>query len=126
MIFGVGIDLCSIDRIESAYVRFGVRFACRILTAAELELFADNRRQIRFLAMRFAAKEAFAKALGTGFKQKIFPAQIGVAQAPSGKPSLYLLGEAYRRTQLIGVHATHVSLTDEGSYVAAVVVLETG
>lgn len=124
MIYGLGIDLCRIDRIESAFQRFGSRFAERILTARELDLFARTKRPARFLAMRFAAKEAFSKALGTGFKQKISPSQIGVEQNSAGKPSIYLLGEAHNRAVNDKIDAIHVSLTDEGDYAAAVVVLE--
>ncbi len=124
MIYGLGIDLVRIDRIKHAYDRFGERFARRILTAEEQQIFKRNNQSVRFLAMRFAAKEACSKAFGTGFKQGIAPSLIGVTQDPTGKPSLYLDGAARDRAKTYGIAATHVSLTDEGDYAAAVVILE--
>lgn len=125
MIYGLGIDLCQVDRIESVYQRFGIRFARKILTDPELELFARSTWPVRFLAMRFAAKEACAKAMGTGFRHRISPTQIGVEQNVAGKPAIYLLGEAAARAAREGIIASHVSMTDEGQYAAAVVVMET-
>lgn len=124
MIRGLGIDLCRIDRVASAYHRFGERFARKILTEAELVLLDRTQRKVRFLAMRFAAKEACAKAFGTGFRNGVAPTRIGVAQDNSGKPGLYFLGEVADRAASNGIVASHVSMTDEGDYAAAVVVLE--
>jgi holo-[acyl-carrier protein] synthase len=121
---GLGIDLVNIERVAKAYARFGERFARRILTEEELDLFARAKQPARFLAMRFAAKEACAKALGTGFKQNVAPTLIGVRQELSGKPLLYLVGAALTRAESLGIVAGHVSMTDEGEYAAAVVVLE--
>ncbi|MCC6202137.1 MAG: holo-ACP synthase [Gammaproteobacteria bacterium] len=125
MIRGLGIDLCRVDRVAAVYRRFGVRFARKILTEAELELFERGGRKERFLAMRFAAKEACAKAFGTGFRHGVAPTRIGVAQDAVGKPGLYFLGEVADRAVRDGIVASHISMTDEGDYAAAVVVLET-
>ncbi|MBT8446072.1 MAG: holo-ACP synthase [Gammaproteobacteria bacterium] len=124
MITGIGIDLCEFARIDQAFARFGARFSRRILTSSELEQFANSARQVRFLAMRFAVKEAASKALGTGFRQGVAPRQIGVVQDAAGKPSLVLDGGALAVATRLGVVASHVSMTDEGEYAAAVVVME--
>ncbi len=124
MITGLGIDLCEVARIAQAWERFGERFSRRILTGAELAQFSATRRPVRFLAMRFAVKEAASKALGTGFRQGVAPRQIGVEHNAAGKPSLVLEGHAREVAARLGVAASHVSMTDEGAYAAAVVVME--
>ncbi len=124
MIYGIGIDIARIERFESAYQRFGARFPERILSADELRLFSRARQAGRYLAMRFAAKEATSKALGTGFKQGIAPRQIGVVHAPSGKPSLAVSGHAAILFEQHGIVASHVSLSDDGGFAIAYVVLE--
>ena len=125
MIYGVGVDIAQISRFEQAYVRFGARFPGKILSDEELLDFPRSRNPARFLAMRFAAKEATSKALGTGFKQGISPRQIRVVHAPSGKPNLSVSGQAAALFAELGVHASHVSLSDDGGFAIAFVVLET-
>ncbi|MGE0486553.1 MAG: holo-ACP synthase [Gammaproteobacteria bacterium] len=125
MIYGIGIDIAEIRRFEQAYARFGERFALRILDSHELRGFAAARNPARYLAMRFAAKEATSKALGTGFKQGVAPRQIGVVHAPSGKPGLAVSGEAALLFERHGIVASHVSLSDDGGFAIAYVVLET-
>ena len=88
MIYGIGIDIARIERFETAYSRFGSRFPERILSADELRAFPRARSAGRYLAMRFAAKEATSKALGTGFKQGVAPRQIGVVRMSVRSPSL--------------------------------------
>ena len=124
MIYGVGTDIAEISRFERALSRFGNRFPERILDHHELQGFARSNNPARYLAMRFAAKEATAKALGTGFKQGVAPRQIGVVHAPSGKPGLAVNGNVERLFARHRIHASHVSLSDDGGFAVAFVVLE--
>jgi len=125
MIFGTGIDIVRIDRIERVYRSYGDRFARKILGPNELEEFARSRRPARFLAMRFAAKEAMSKALGTGFRSGVAPRLIEVRHNEAGKPSLYVLGKVRALLETHDIRASHVSLADEQGCAAAFVVLET-
>lgn len=125
MIYGIGIDLAQISRIRGAYERFGERFAGRILGPSELADFPAARNPVRFLAMRFAAKEAASKAFGTGFKQGVAPRLIEVCHNRAGKPSLIFSGRVAELANECGVTASHVSLTDEADFAVAYVVLET-
>lgn len=124
MIYGIGTDLVSLDRVERLLARFGERFAHRVLMPLEREAWQRSRRPVNFLGQRFAAKEACSKAFGLGLR---FPAtlhQIGVLSDPRGKPLLVFgpaLSEHARREQVSG---GHVSLTDERGLVHAMVVLE--
>ena len=124
MIYGIGVDLAQISRIERAYDRFGLRFANKILGQQELLDFQHTKRPVRFLAMRFAAKEAASKAFGTGFKQGVAPRQIEVRHNRAGKPSLVFSGQALELTKEHGIVASHVSLTDEDDFAVAYVILE--
>lgn len=124
MIFGVGTDIAEIVRFRAAWTRFGLRFPGRILSEEELREFPRARDPGRYLAMRFAAKEATSKALGTGFRQGVAPRQIRVVHAPSGKPSLAVSGRAAALFAEHGISASHVSLTDDGGFAVAFVVLE--
>lgn len=124
MITGLGIDIVQVDRVANVYRQYGFKFARRVLAPAELEAFKDTPHPVRFLAMRFAAKEATAKALGTGFRQGVSLRLIEVSHNTAGKPSLRLHGAAADHAQRQGVESTHVSLTDERDYAAAVVVFE--
>ena len=129
MIIGIGNDLCDIRRIENSLERFGDRFLNRVFTAAERAK-ADSRPFTRAgtLAKRFAAKEAFSKAVGTGFKRGVFMKDIGVVNLPSGQPSLELTGGARARLDALtpSGHAVHVHLTmtDDHPWAQAFVVLE--
>ncbi|MCP5145705.1 MAG: holo-ACP synthase [Gammaproteobacteria bacterium] len=124
MIRGLGIDLVEMSRVAAAYQRFGDRFARKVLTPEELAWLPRVTAPARFIAMRFAVKEACSKALGTGFRQGVAPRQIGVVQERSGKPNLVLHGNAQDHARRMGISGSHVSMTDEGGYAAAVVVLE--
>lgn len=124
MIFGIGIDLVVIERVERIWIRHGLRFAQRILSAKE---FAEFRRQDRhavFLAKRFAVKEAAVKAMGTGFSQGIGLQQIHLAHEVSGKPALYFSGCADQFIRDHHIQFSHVSIADERAHVVACVVLE--
>ena len=124
MIYGIGVDLAQISRIENAFERFGQRFAERILGEHELLDFQHTKRPVRFLAMRFAAKEAASKAFGTGFKQGVAPRQIEVRHNQAGKPSLVFSGQAQNLITQNNIVASHVSLTDEDDFAVAYVILE--
>ncbi len=124
MITGLGIDIVQVERVATVYRRFGRKFARRVLAVDELAAFDRTSAPVRFLAMRFAAKEAVSKALGTGFRQGVALRLIEVVHNAAGKPSLRLHGEVAKLAVLQQVTATHVSLTDERDYAAAVVVFE--
>ncbi len=124
MITGIGIDIVQVNRVESVYERFGFKFARRVLAPDELTAFSRSSSPVHFLAMRFAAKEATSKALGTGFRQGVSLRLIEVLHNAAGKPSLRLHGEVAAHADRQNVVATHVSLTDERDYAAAVVVFE--
>lgn len=126
MILGIGIDVVELDRIQSLWQRFGERFSARILTDMELRELPQHSESnvIAFLAARFAAKEAGAKALGTGFREGVSLKNIETLSLPSGKPVLHLHGAAAALAQRMGVGGSHVSLTHGRDVAAAVVILE--
>lgn len=124
MIYGVGTDLVEIGRIEKALARFGERFAKRILCEPELKRFKVHRKPAAYLAKRFAAKEAFTKALGTGIHAPASWHGVWVVNARSGKPSLEFslaLNELLKERKIT---RSHLSLTDERGMAAATVILE--
>jgi holo-[acyl-carrier protein] synthase len=130
MILGLGSDLCDIRRIESALERHGPRFTGRLFTEVE-RAYADAkpaRSRAGTYAKRFAAKEAGAKALGTGMAGGVFLSDIGVENAEGGRPMLVLTGGAARRLRAItpeGMQARiHLTLTDEPPYAFAQVIIE--
>lgn len=128
MILGLGVDLCDIQRVERTLARFGDRFVRRVYGAGERER-AERRQHQRAhaYALRYAAKEACAKALGTGFRQGVFHRDIVVESLPSGKPTLVLSGGARRRLEAMtppGMRAeVEVSLSDEYPMAEAVVII---
>ena len=128
MIIGIGSDLCNIERIQSSLDRFGDRFINRVFTDVE-HAKAERRPFTRAgtYAKRFAAKEAFSKAVGTGFKAGVFMKDIGVVNAPSGAPTLLLTGGAKRRLDAITPpgHAVdvHLTMTDDHPWAQAFVIL---
>jgi holo-[acyl-carrier protein] synthase len=129
MIIAIGSDLCSIERIQASLDRFGERFERRVFT--EVELAKAARRPFTragTLAKRFAAKEAFSKAVGTGFRRGVFMKDIGVVNAPGGAPTLALTGGAAARLAAItppGHKAVvHLTLTDDHPWAQAFVVIE--
>jgi len=124
MIFGIGVDMATVSRLTSTYERFGERFARRILHARELEELHSQHQPARFLAKRFAVKEAAVKALGTGERDGVLLKDFFLLHDDLGKPLLGVSGEAERRCAAAGVDSRHVSLTDEGDQVVAFVVLE--
>lgn len=129
MIIAIGSDLCSIERIQASLDRFGARFEKRVFTDIEQAKAASRPfTKAGTLAKRFAAKEAFSKAVGTGFKRGVFMKDIGVINLPSGAPTLQLTGGAKARLDALtpAGHAMHVHLTmtDDHPWAQAFVVLE--
>jgi holo-[acyl-carrier protein] synthase len=129
MIVGLGSDLCNIDRIANSLARFGDRFVNRVFTETERAK-AERRPFTRAgtYAKRFAAKEAFSKAVGTGFRRGVFMKDIGVVNLPSGAPTLALAGGAKERLDALVPpgHAAriHLTMTDDHPFAMAVVVIE--
>jgi len=129
MITGLGSDLCNIERIQASLDRFGARFEQRVFT--DIERAKGDRRPFTkagTLAKRFAAKEAFSKAVGTGFKRGVFMKDIGVVNAPSGAPTLALTGGARARLDALTpaghLAIVHLTLTDDHPWAQAFVVIE--
>lgn len=124
MIVGLGTDITEIERVEKALARSGENFARRILTDAEFEQFQSLQRQGRFLAKRFAAKEAASKALGTGIAQGVTFHDFTISNDALGKPLLSLSGKAAQLAALLEVRSIHLSLSDERRYATATVIFE--
>ena len=123
MIVGIGTDIVKISRIRESLDRLGERFAERILAASELERFRATTRPERYLAKRFSAKEAAAKALGCGIGEGANWSDIVVENNSAGAPRLRFDGNAARTAAALGVTAIHVSISDEHDYAVAFVVL---
>jgi holo-[acyl-carrier protein] synthase len=128
MIFGIGTDIIQISRIEAALARHGDRFAGKILGPDELEKYRRRRdkvavRGIRFLATRFAAKEAFSKAIGLGMRTPMTWRAMQTLNAPSGKPVVVASGALQAYMKQHGLSA-QVTLTDEADYAVAFVIVE--
>ena len=126
---GIGIDLLRVERIEQALARRGDRFAQKILGAEEFAKFTarrnrDPQRGVRFLATRFAAKEAFSKAVGLGMRMPMTWRRMQTLNAPGGRP-IVVLAEPLKAWYEARFGAAHVSLTDEHDMVAAYVIVET-
>jgi holo-[acyl-carrier protein] synthase len=126
MIYGVGTDLIEIRRVDSVLRRFGERFAKRILCEPELKRFRAHRQPVAYLAKRFAAKEAFTKALGTGIHAPANWHGVWVENLRSGKPVLRFSDALSELLKQRNVHAAHLSLTDEKDIASATVILECG
>jgi holo-[acyl-carrier protein] synthase len=128
MIIGIGSDLCSIQRIENSLARFGERFIRRVFTETERAK-AEGRPLTRAgtYAKRFAAKEAFAKAVGTGFRRGVFMRDIGVVNLPSGAPTLKLTGGALARLDALTPEGhlpqIHLTMTDDYPFAQAFVII---
>ena len=127
MIIGLGSDLCDVRRIEKVLERHGERFLTRIFTPAERAKAERRTNRAETYAKRFAAKEACAKALGTGLRRGVFWRDMGVVNLPGGRPTMQLTGGALARLQAItpaGCEARiEVSLTDEGPTAQAIIII---
>jgi holo-[acyl-carrier protein] synthase len=124
MIYGIGIDMVEICRIDKALKRWGDRFLKRVFTPSEIEYCHQKTHAASRLALRFAAKEAFSKALGLGFRNGLRMRDIEVVRAATGPPHLSLYRTAKELCQRHGVKNSFLSLTDDGLYAVAVVILE--
>jgi holo-[acyl-carrier protein] synthase len=124
VIAGIGTDLCDVGRIQRALDRYGERFARRILVESELERFRRHRKPAAYLARRFAAKEAFSKAMGTGIRFPVNWHNICVENERSGKPVLRFSDALSQLLHSRGIVAAHISITDEIGLASAYVILE--
>jgi len=124
MIIGIGVDIAETERFEKIYTRYGDRIANRILSKNELIEFDRRNNPASYLATRFAAKEAAAKALGTGFYCGVCYKSIEINNDQSGKPALRFLNAASQLADKKQVGNVFVSISDEKHYVVAMVILE--
>lgn len=124
MIFGIGTDIVEVSRIGASIEEFGDAFAARILAESELESYRASHIKSRFLAKRFAAKEAFSKALGTGLRAPATFQNIAVSHDNLGKPILILAPALQSLIQAKNISQMHISISDEKNLAAAFVVLE--
>jgi holo-[acyl-carrier protein] synthase len=123
VIFGIGTDILQAERVERTWQRFGDHFVRRILLDEELALFAKAKRPARFLAMRFAAKEAIVKALGTGFSNGVWVRDVGTVPNKLGQPQVIYSERGRALCNKLGVGEGHLTLSDEAGLVVAVAVL---
>jgi holo-[acyl-carrier protein] synthase len=126
MIVGIGVDIVDVRRIRRDVERYGDRFARRVLGADELLEYARSSAKPRFLAKRFAAKEAFVKALGTGFRDGLTLRQIAIGHDALGKPFVICSGRVEEALRARGATLGHLSMSDEREYSLAIAILETG
>jgi holo-[acyl-carrier protein] synthase len=124
MIFGIGTDIVELSRIKLTQERFGDHFARRVLMEEELELFHRSKRPTRFLAMRFAGKEAVVKAMGTGFAHGVWLRDVGITNNDWGRPLVIFSERGKRVCDRLGIGNAHVSLTDDAGLVIAFAVVE--
>ena len=123
-ILGIGTDIVQTKRIKRLMDKFPTGFVDRILHKNELEIYKDFKNPTSYVARRFAAKEAVAKALGTGIAKGVSFHDIEISNTPEGQPVLTLYGEALEVAQKLGVKKNHISLSDEKKYAIAYVILE--
>lgn len=124
MIFGVGTDIVEVSRIQATYDRFGEHFVRRLLMDEELAMFRETRWPARFLAMRFAGKEATVKAMGTGFAHGVWLRDVGITSNEWGRPLVVWSERGRRVCKRLGIGEGHVSLTDDAGLVIAFAVVE--
>jgi len=125
MIYGIGIDVIEPQRVERLFEKYGERFARRVLTPLEWPGYLKTVRPVLFLANRFAAKEAFSKAMGTGFRYPVTLQCISVVQNRAGKPGFAFDAELDTLVKDCGIIGHHLTISDEKSLACACVVLET-
>ena len=124
MIYGIGTDIVEVGRIESSIEKFGDDFAKRILAESEMDSYLDTPIKSRFLAKRFAAKEAFSKAMGTGLREPVTFQNIAISHDDLGKPILVLAKALQELLTEKSISHMHISISDEKNLAAAFVVLE--
>ncbi len=123
MIFGVGADILELSRIQETYNRFGDHFVNRLLMEEERGQFAGNKWPVRFLAMRFAAKEATVKAMGTGFAHGMWIRDVGIVNNSLGRPEIIWSARGQSVCDALGIDGGHVSLSDDAGLILAFAVL---
>lgn len=123
MIFGIGTDIVRVERIRQIYERHPQRFVERLLLPVELEAFKNYSRPVRFLAMRFAAKEAIVKAMGTGFAHGMWIRDTGIVANTWGRPEIIWSARGRALCDKLGIGEGHITLTDEADLVVAMAVL---
>lgn len=123
-IYGIGLDLIRVDRLQRALDRWGERFQERVFTESEVAICAPRKQRVACLAVRFAAKEAFVKALGIGMRGPITWVDVEILGNALGKPLISLSPKALEYCNKQGIHSWQLSLTDDGEYGAAMVILE--
>jgi holo-[acyl-carrier protein] synthase len=126
MIYGIGTDIVELARMENLWAKHGARFAVKILSECELLDLHNHPHPARLLAKRFAAKEAFAKSVGSGLRAPVSLSRISIIHDGLGKPMLHFDDTLRRYLAQLGISAHHLSISDERSMVVAFVVLETG
>ena len=124
MIFGIGTDIVETSRVQGIFDRYGDHFARRILMDEELELYGRTKDPVRFLAMRFAGKEATVKAMGTGFEHGVWLRDVGILNNDWGRPVIVWSERGSRVCARLGIGSGHVSLTDDAGLVMAFAVVE--
>ena len=124
MIHGIGVDIVKVERMRAGLQRFGHRFSRRILTPQEHAEFESRRCPPRFLASRFAAKEAYSKALGTGFRDGLTLHTLSVSNDPLDRPLMICAGRAAEIIEALDIGSIHLSLSDEIDFAVAFVILE--
>ena len=125
MIYGIGIDVIQPHRVARLLEKYGQRFVNRVLTPVEQARYGKTRQQVLFLANRFAAKEAFSKAMGTGFRYPVTLQCISVVQNSAGKPGFAFNGPLEALVRQRGITGHHLTISDESNLACACVVLET-
>jgi holo-[acyl-carrier protein] synthase len=123
MIYGVGTDIVKLSRVQRTYDRFGQRFVERLLMDEEVEQFDRNKWPVRFLAMRFTAKEAIVKAMGTGFAHGVWIRDVGTISNAWGRPEIIWSDRGRARCGELGIGDGHVSLTDDAGLIMAFAVV---
>jgi len=123
VIFGIGTDVVQVARVQAIFDRHGEHFVRRLLMPEEETAFRSYKRPVRFLAMRFAAKEAIVKALGTGFAHGVWIRDVGIAANTWGRPEVIWSDRGRALRDRLGAGEGHVTLTDEAGLVVAVAIL---
>jgi len=123
VIFGIGTDILQQSRITKTLDRFGAHFANRLLLEDERELFERTKNPVRFLSMRFAAKEAIVKAMGTGFSQGIWVRDVGMIPNDWGQPQIIYSERGQIMRERLGIGSGHLTLSDEAGLIIAIAIL---
>lgn len=123
MIYGIGTDLVRVARMQENLDRYGEKFARRILTDNEFDEYRGHRQPAHFMARRFAAKEATAKAMGTGFSDGLSLRHIGVRHDGKGRPFIEYAGRGKEMCNELGISGSHLSIADDSDYAIAFVTL---